>query len=115
MDGDGEDLGHRRIGPILCMAYERYPDNVITANRIKRSEGFIFRFCYLAHKYLTFIFSQDNLLNLVTYTCLPQHVVKKMINEPATWSSFSGSLAKLEKIENLFHQQEDLDILVHLK
>ena len=31
------------------------------------------------------------------YSCLPKHVVSKMVNEPATWSSFSGSLAKIAK------------------
>ena len=31
------------------------------------------------------------------YTCLPKTTVNQMINEPATWSSFSGALAKIEK------------------
>ena len=31
------------------------------------------------------------------FTCLPKSAVNKMINETATWSSFSGSLAKLVK------------------
>ena len=31
------------------------------------------------------------------YSCLPKHVVSKMVNEAATWSSFSGSLAKIIK------------------
>ncbi len=31
------------------------------------------------------------------YTCLPKSTVEKMVNEKATWSSFSGSLAKVEK------------------
>jgi hypothetical protein len=38
-----------------------------------------------------------------------------MINEPATWSSFSGSLAKTEKKKILFHLKEVKDILVLLK
>ena len=57
MDGDGEDLPSE-IGPILCKAYDN-PGNAITGNRIKRSEGFIFRFCYTAHKYLTFILTSQ--------------------------------------------------------
>ena len=51
MDGDGEDRPNE-IGSLLCKAYENQ-DKVITANRVKRSEGFIFRFCYFIHKYLT--------------------------------------------------------------
>ena len=94
MDADGEDRPEE-LGILLCKAYE-LPDKVITANRIKRSEGFIFKFCYLVHKYLTFIFTGQN-IKYGNYTCLPKSVVSKMVNEPATWSSFSGSLAKISK------------------
>ena len=31
------------------------------------------------------------------FTCLPRATVEKMINEKATWNSFSGSLVKIEK------------------
>ena len=31
------------------------------------------------------------------YTCLPRSVVNEMVNEASTWSSFSGSLAKIAK------------------
>ena len=44
MDADGEDRPEE-LGILLCKAYE-LPDKVITANRIKRSEGLIFKFCY---------------------------------------------------------------------
>ena len=94
MDGDGEDRPSE-LGTLLCEAYE-HSNLVVTANRIKRSEGFIFKFCYLAHKYLTFIFT-GQLIKFGNYTCLPKFVVNEMINEPATWSSFSGSLAKIAK------------------
>ena len=94
MDADGEDRPEE-LGPLLCKAYEK-PDQVITANRVKRSEGFIFKFCYLVHKYLTFIFTGQS-IKFGNFTCLPKNIVEKMINEPATWSSFSGSLAKTVK------------------
>ncbi len=96
MDGDGEDLPSE-IGPILCKAYDN-PGNAITGNRIKRSEGLFFRFCYTVHKFLTFILT-GQLIKFGNYSCLPQNVVKKMVKEPATWSSFSGSLSKLENIK----------------
>ena len=95
MDGDGEDLPSE-IGPILCKAYDN-PGRAITGNRVKRSEGFIFRFCYMAHKYLTFILTGQS-IKFGNYSCLPKFIVEKMIKEPATWSSFSGSLSKLENI-----------------
>ena len=94
MDADGEDRP-KELGPLLCKAYE-HPDKVITANRVKRSEGLFFKFCYLFHKCLTFVFTGQS-IKFGNYTCLPKTAVSKMISEPATWSSFSGSLAKIEK------------------
>ena len=98
MDADGEDRP-AELGPLLCKGYE-YPNKVVTANRVKRSEGLFFKFCYLAHKYLTFIFTGKS-IKYGNYTCLPKFAVNKMINNSATWSSFSGSLAKIFKDENL--------------
>ena len=43
MDGDGEDRPEE-LGPLLCKAFE-LPNQVITANRVKRSEGLVFKFC----------------------------------------------------------------------
>jgi glycosyltransferase involved in cell wall biosynthesis len=94
MDADGEDKPEE-FGTLLCEAYA-YSNEVITANRVKRSEGFIFRLCYLFHKYLTFIFT-GQMIKFGNYCCLPKNIVGKMVNEAATWSSFSGSLAKIVK------------------
>ena len=94
MDGDGEDRPEELS--LLIEKIKEYPDTVITAERVKRSEGFIFKFCYLAHKYLTLIFTGQT-IKYGNYTCLPKSVVNEMVNESATWSSFSGSLAKIIK------------------
>jgi len=94
MDGDGEDRPEELS--LLIEKIKDYPNTVITANRVERSEGFIFKFCYLVHKYLTFIFTGQT-IKYGNYTCLPKYVVNEMINEPATWNSFSGSLAKIAK------------------
>jgi len=94
MDGDGEDRPEELS--LLIEKIKDYPNTVVTANRVKRSEGFVFKFCYLAHKYLTFIFTGQT-IKFGNYSCLPKLTVSKMVNEPATWSSFSGSLVKIEK------------------
>ena len=94
MDGDGEDRPEEL--KLLIDKTDEYPDKVITANRIKRSEGFFFKFCYFVHKYLTFIFTGKS-IKFGNYTCLPRSTVSQMIEEPATWSSFSGSLSKISK------------------
>jgi len=94
MDGDGEDRPEELS--LLIEKIKDYPDAVVTANRVKRSEGFLFKFCYLAHKYLTLIFTGKT-IKYGNYSCLPKSVVNKMVTEPATWSSFSGSLTKTVK------------------
>ena len=94
MDGDGEDRPEELS--LLIEKLKEYPDAVVTANRVKRSEGFIFKFCYLIHKYLTLVFTGQT-IKYGNYTCLPKSIVNEMVNEPATWSSFSGSLAKITK------------------
>ena len=94
MDGDGEDRPEELS--LLIEKTKEYPDIVVTANRVKRSEGFIFKLCYLAHKYLTLVFTGQT-IKYGNYTCLPKSAVNAMVNEPATWSSFSGSLAKTAK------------------
>ena len=94
MDGDGEDRPEELS--LLIKKIRDYPGKVITANRVKRSEGFIFKFCYLIHKYLTYVFA-GRTIKYGNYTCLPKSIVNEMVNEPATWSSFSGALSKITK------------------
>ena len=52
------------------------------------------------HKLITSLFTGKT-IKYGNYTCLPKSIVQKMVNEKATWSSFSGSLAKVaeKKIE----------------
>ena len=94
MDGDGEDRPQEIS--LLIEKIKEYPETVVTANRVKRSEGFIFKFCYLVHKYLTLIFTGQT-IKYGNYTCLPKSIVSEIVNESSTWSSFSGSLAKIAK------------------
>ena len=94
MDGDGEDRP-AELGTLLCKSYEN-PEKVITADRVKRSEGFFFKFCYLVHKYLTFTLAGQS-IKFGNYSCLPKFAVNVMIKDAATWSSFSGAVAKLFK------------------
>ena len=45
MDGDGEDRPEELS--LLIEKINEYPNTVVTANRVKRSEGFLFKLCYL--------------------------------------------------------------------
>jgi len=94
MDGDGEDRPEELKQLVDNLDY--HPDKPIVGERIKRSEGVFFKFCYFAHKIITSTFTGQS-IKYGNYTCLPKSTVEKMINEKATWSSFSGSLAKVAK------------------
>ncbi len=94
MDGDGEDRPEE-IKQLINKLKE-YSDKAIVGERIKRSESFFFKFCYFIHKIITYTFT-GQLIKFGNYTCLPKSIVEKMINEKATWNSFSGSLAKVVK------------------
>jgi glycosyltransferase involved in cell wall biosynthesis len=94
MDGDGEDRPEE-IKEFLNQI-ENSNNKPIIGERIKRSENFIFKVCYQLHKLITLTFTGKS-IKFGNYTCLPKTTVEKMINEKATWNSFSGSLAKIEK------------------
>jgi|TARA_B100001540_G_C15748760_1_gene615884 hypothetical protein len=92
MDGDGEDRPEEikqfinKIDKSLIIP--------IVGERVKRSEGPLFVFCYYIHKILTLAFTGRS-IKFGNYTCLPKSIVEILINEKATWSSFSGSLTKI--------------------
>ena len=94
MDGDGEDRPVEIKQLVDSLNY--HPDKPIVGERIKRSEGVFFKFCYFMHKLITSTFTGQS-IKYGNYTCLPKSIVEKMINEKATWSSFSGALAKISK------------------
>jgi len=94
MDGDGEDRPEEIEKFVEFLKYDN--TKPIVGERIKRSEGFIFTLSYNIHKLITYIFTGQS-IKFGNYTCLPKTTVEKMINEKATWSSFSGSLVKVEK------------------
>ena len=94
MDGDGEDRPKEIEKFVEFLKFDN--TKPIVGERIKRSEGLVFKISYTIHKLITFIFAGQS-IKFGNFTCLPRSTVKKMINEKSTWSSFSGSLAKLEK------------------
>ena len=94
MDGDGEDRPQEIKNFFDNLNYS--PDTPIVGERVKRSEGLFFKLCYLIHKIITIVFTGQS-IKFGNYTFLPKSTVQKMVNEKATWSSFSGSLAKVEK------------------
>ena len=94
MDGDGEDRPEE-IKNFIEIS-EQSGEKSIVGERIKRSEGLFFQICYKFHKLLTLAFTGQS-IKFGNYTCLTKTTIEKMLKEKATWSSFSGSLTKVEK------------------
>ena len=93
MDGDGEDRPEE-IKNFIEVA-ESSAGKSIVGERVKRSEGLFFQLCYQFHKFLTLAFTGKS-IKFGNFTCLSKITIKKMLDEKATWNSFSGSLKKIE-------------------
>ena len=92
MDGDGEDRPEE-----LNLFYNKSNENplkTITADRIKRSEGLLFKLLYESHKILAYLFT-GKLIKFGNYSCLPKESATKLVKEACIWSSFSGSVTKI--------------------
>ena len=94
MDGDGEDRPEE-IKNFIQLA-DQSENKTIVGERTKRLESLFFKVCYQFHKLLTLGFTGQS-IKFGNFTCLPKLTVEKMLNEKATWNSFSGSLKKIEK------------------
>ncbi len=94
MDGDGEDR------PEEIKNFIGHADQIDNKTKIgvrtKRSETLFFKICYELHKILTLVFTGQS-IKFGNFTCLSKSTIEKMLNEKATWNSFSGSLKKTEK------------------
>ena len=94
MDGDGEDRPEEIKEFIKSI--ENNPEQTVVGERVKRSEAFVFKFCYFFHKIITLVFTGHSIM-FGNFTCLTKSTVEKLVNEKATWNSFSGALTKVEK------------------
>ena len=94
MDGDGEDRPEE-IKNFIELAAKTKGKSIV-GERVKRSEGIVFRTFYQFHKFLTYVFAGQS-IKFGNFTCLAKSSVKKLLEEKSTWNSFSGSLKKIEK------------------
>ena len=94
MDGDGEDRPEE-IKNFIELS-KQSEEKSFVGERVKRSEGLFFQLCYRFHKFLTLAFTGQS-IKFGNFTCLSKSTVKKLLDEKATWNSFSGSLKKIEK------------------
>ena len=91
MDGDGEDRPEE-LKDFFNRVQEIQPE-VITATRVKRSEGFLFKFLYSIHKIFTHLIT-GKLIKFGNYTCLSKNAVSKLLSDGSVWLSYSGAITK---------------------
>ena len=91
MDGDGEDRPEEIKS--LIEKVKEDPSSSVVAKRVKRSEGALFRLLYQIHKFITFVFTGQN-INFGNYSLLTRNDVEKLHTKTSLWSSFSGSVKK---------------------
>ena len=99
MDGDGEDRPEE-IKNFIELSKQSGEKSLI-GERVRRSEGIIFKTCYQFHKFLTLAFTGQS-IKFGNFTCLSKSTVKKLLDEKATWNSFSGSLKKNRRRFNFY-------------
>ena len=92
MDADGEDRPEE-LNDFFKKAKEN-PNMTITGNRFKRSEGFVFKVLYEAHKLLTLIFT-GKLIKFGNFSCLPKNHVQQLVQKPYLWNSYSSSVVRM--------------------
>lgn len=91
MDSDGEDPPEELA--LLQQAGLRHPDAVITADRVSRSEGAIFRLCYLCYKGLFRALTGVN-IRFGNFCRIPASLLGPLIHRPELWNSISGCIKK---------------------
>ena len=91
MDGDGEDRPEE-IKEFFNLINQSEHE-VITATRVKRSEGFLFKFLYSVHKIFTKLIT-GKLIKFGNYSCLSKQAVLKILSDGSIWLSFSGAVTK---------------------
>ena len=74
----------------------RSPSSTITANRIKRSESFLFKFCYIFHKILTLVLTGHS-IKFGNFMCIPKKHLGPISFNKSLLVSFSGTISKFIK------------------
>jgi polyisoprenyl-phosphate glycosyltransferase len=91
MDSDGEDPPDEL--DLLRRAGLRFPGAIITADRVSRSEGGIFRFCYLCYKLLFRLLTGTG-IRFGNFCRIPAPLLSRLVHYPDLWNSLSGCIKK---------------------
>lgn len=91
MDGDGED----RPGDVekLLAEHKSHPGSIVFAGRVKRSEGFLFRFFYKFYKLLFRILTGSE-VSFGNFCIIPQNLISKVIYVPEIINHLAAAVIK---------------------
>ena len=91
MDSDGEDRPEELRN--LYDTGKKYTKKIITAERVSRSEGSFFRFCYVCYK-LLFYFLTGTAVRFGNFCAIPANQLEKLIHYPQLWNNLTGGIIK---------------------
>ena len=99
MDSDGED--DPVYIPELCKSAIS-KGQITFANRIKRSESFLFICFYHIYK-LVFKILTNQSISFGNYSCIPTQQLSRVVQIPELWNHYSGSIIKSKLHYSLVH------------
>ncbi|MCX6270227.1 MAG: glycosyltransferase [Bacteroidetes bacterium] len=91
MDADGEDDPGGI--PAMMEASERHPRQVIFASRVKRQEGFSFRWSYFLYKILFRVLTGKR-ISFGNFSLVPGGLLPSVVNISEIWNHYSGGMMK---------------------
>jgi hypothetical protein len=91
MDSDGED---RPIDAArLIEVHERNPDDIVVAQRGRRSEGITFRLFYQFYKFL-FRMLTGKAISFGNFSLVPSSRMNNVLYNPGIWNNFAATLLR---------------------
>jgi glycosyltransferase involved in cell wall biosynthesis len=91
MDADGEDRPEDI--PILLASSREKPNQIIVAERSKRSEGFGFRLFYLIYRVI-FLLSTASRIRHGNFCLIPGTRLHAIVHDPRTWNNLAASITR---------------------
>ena len=91
MDSDGED-NPKDILPLIEKAQVK-KNTIIFAQRQRRTEGVSFQIYYFFYKILFRLLTKQR-ISFGNFSCIPKHMLPKVLVLPSLWNHYSGSIIK---------------------
>jgi glycosyltransferase involved in cell wall biosynthesis len=92
MDCDGEDRPDD-IDTLIGLMQKEAQNHIVFAKREKRTEGFIFKLFYKLYKLLFYALTSQT-LDFGNFSCIPRHVLPRVVSLPELWNHYSGGIIK---------------------